>query len=112
MQALSTPRLAAILRAGIRDADAALIADADYLRVFGATPTLRTAELWAHLVDQCGAAAAALNPATRTPIDLVRTQGPLARRILRAVEGEARRETLAPVYRRLCDCLVRDELFA
>jgi len=112
LQALPTSRLAALLRACICDADGAVIDDADYLRVFGATQPLRADQLWAHVVDQCGALAMALNPAARAPIELILAQGSLARRIVRAVDGEARRETLAPAYRRLCDCLVRDDLFA
>ena len=34
-QAMKTSTLAALLQAGMRDADQALIADADYLRLFG-----------------------------------------------------------------------------
>ena len=111
-QALSTPRLAALLQAGIRDGEEAIIADADYLRALGVCdPALRAGELWAHIVDECDAMASALNQGYRAPVDTILAQGPLARRIVRALDGDSDRKQLAAVYRRLCDCVTRDELF-
>ena len=109
---LPTSRLAALLQACIRDGEEAIIADADYMRAFGVSDSaLRASDLWAHLVDTCDAAASALNPGYRAPIDTILTQGPLARRIVRALDGDSGRKKLAVIYRRLCDCLTHDALF-
>ena len=54
---------------------------------------------------------ASVDPAYREPIETILTQGPLARRILRVLDGATGRRQLAHVYRRLCDCLACDELF-
>ncbi len=109
---LPTSRLVALLQDCIRDSEEAFIADADYLRAFGVSDrAVRAGELWAYLADECGATANALNGGYRAPIDTILEQGPLARRIVRALDGASGREQLAPIYRRLCDCLTQDELF-
>jgi hypothetical protein len=41
---------------------------------------------------------------------VVLDQGPLARRILRSLEGKPLPGALEAVYRRLCDCLARGEM--
>jgi hypothetical protein len=74
-------------------------------------PAVRAGDIWAHLVAECGDAAASVDPAYREPIETILTQGPLARRILRVLDGATGRRQLAHVYRRLCDCLACDELF-
>jgi len=110
--ALSTTRLAALLRDAIRDGDDATIVDREYLRIFGIDePHLRAADVWTHLVQQCDRDAAALNAGYREPIEMIMRAGPLARRILRALDGPPSRSTLKPIYQRLCRCLTRDELF-
>jgi gamma-glutamyl:cysteine ligase YbdK (ATP-grasp superfamily) len=111
-QALATPRLAAILRNASRNADEAIIADASYLRVLGLNEApLRAGEVWVRLAERCGDAAAALDAACHAPLEMICASGPLARRIVRAVDGAPSRATLEPVYRRLCDCLAHDTLF-
>ena len=62
-------------------------------------------------MDECDAMASALNHGYRAPVDTILAQGPLARRIVRALDGDSDRKQLAAVYRRLCDCVTRDELF-
>jgi carboxylate-amine ligase len=111
-QALSTPRLAAVFHACIRDGEEAAVADADYMRAFGVSASaLHAGDLWAHLVEKCDATASALNRRYRAPIDTILAQGPLARRIVRVLDGDSGRKKLADIYRRLCDCLKHDALF-
>jgi carboxylate-amine ligase len=111
-QALPTPQLATLLRDTIRDGDEVTIVDRGYLRIFGIDDTgVRAADVWAHLVQQCDRDASALNARYRDPIEMITAAGSLARRILRAIDGPPSRSTLEPIYRRLCDCLARDELF-
>jgi hypothetical protein len=45
------------------------------------------------------------------PIDTIAREGTLSRRLLSALNGDFRREALAEVYRRLCDCLDAGDLF-
>ena len=111
-QKLSTARLAEIFRETIRDGEDATIVDPHFLTAFGLDPASRRArDLWKHLVEQCDETAAALNSHYREPIETILRTGPLARRILRAIEGPPSRSTLEPIYRRLCDCLAGDALF-
>jgi len=111
-QALATSRLAALLRDTIRDGDDAIIVDTQYLKTFGVRDTAeRASDIWRHIVERCDASAELLYPDYRAPIESILRDGPLARRILRAIEGAPSRATLTPVYRRLCDCLVAGELF-
>jgi len=106
-QAMATAPLAAILGGCIRDGERAPIADADYLRLLGFPHRRGTAgELWRHLC-----AAAPPGPAFAETLSLQLEQGPLARRILRAVGPEPDRARLEAVYRSLCDCLAAGRLF-
>jgi gamma-glutamyl:cysteine ligase YbdK (ATP-grasp superfamily) len=114
-QAWPTEPLAELLVAAARDGDEAVIDDVHYLRALGfADPAPCTAgQLWRHLL---GHAASVLGPAAepwREAWDAIGSDGPLARRILRALAAEhgSDRQRLESVYRRLCECLTRDELF-
>ena len=114
-QAWPTEPLAALLVATAREGDSAPIHDEAYLRAFGFDgPAGSTAgQLWRHLLKH---AADVLGPAAqpwRQAWDVIGSQGPLARRILRAINAEqgSDRQRLESVYRRLCDCLERNELF-
>lgn len=109
---MTTGALAATLHACIRDAEQAMIEDAVYLQLLGfPKPCCTAGALWRHLVgcmmDEDAAHAQHWNAALQTMLD----QGPLARRILRAVDGDYSAEKLHEVYRRLCDCLQEGRLF-
>lgn len=108
-QALPTAALADILWACIRDGERAVIDDVAYLRLLE-YPALRctAAALWGHLLD----ATYRVTPQPwREPLDILREEGPLARRILRATGPAADRGRLEAVYRELCDCLAQGRLF-
>jgi gamma-glutamyl:cysteine ligase YbdK (ATP-grasp superfamily) len=108
----STEDLAAILDACIRDADAAVVRDAAYLRALGfpGAGPCTARELWTHLLESTLAREPGCDewaPALATILG----QGCLARRILAALAGDLRRERLAELYRELCRCLAAGELF-
>lgn len=111
-QAMGTEALAAILRACMRDAERALIGDAGYLRLLG-FPGRRceARELWRHLLESTLWTRAGEGAAWREPLRVILEQGPLARRILRALGPDWERPRLAAVYRALCDCLAAGRLF-
>lgn len=108
-QALGTDALAQILSACIRDAEAATIDDAGYLRLLGFPGrSCQAGALWQHLVettlpDHGGP--------WHDPLRVILEQGPLARRILRAIGTDASKAHLQAVYRALCDCLETGRMF-
>jgi gamma-glutamyl:cysteine ligase YbdK (ATP-grasp superfamily) len=116
-----TEALNAVLLATTRDAEAATIADGDYLDAFGIRARRASArEVWAHLVETVVAPDADFEDAWQSAIAAILTEGTLARRIVHALAGEnpgvaARlaldREKLHRVYASLCDCLKENRLF-
>ena len=67
----------------------------------------RARDLWKHAIADYDAATVPWLPT----LDVLLREGPLARRILRALGSEFSRNRVANVYRRLCDCLAQGELF-
>jgi gamma-glutamyl:cysteine ligase YbdK (ATP-grasp superfamily) len=104
--------LAEILTATIRDGEQALIDDPSYLAQFGlAGAPIGAGELWSHLVailaEEQPEVITAHLPALRTILG----QGPLARRICRALGKAPTRSRLGEVYSELSDCLAAGRLF-
>ncbi len=98
--------LAALLLRAIADAEHAVVDDARLLACLGLPArkaTLR--ELWHALRERHGPRASELSE----PLDVILSEGPLARRIVRAT---ARGERLCDVYARLADCLAEGAMFA
>ncbi len=103
-QSIAVQPLANILRATTRDADQTVIEDTQYLSQFGThQSTMQAHELWKHLLTQASNAPA--NPALNT----ILREGPLSRRIEKALGGDLDR--LEDVYRELCNCLADGRLF-
>jgi len=103
--------LARIFKDVIKDGDQAIISDPEYLALFGLGPEhIRAIELWQYL---------AMNVKDRKqwdsgfekPLWTILHDGPLARRIEKAVAGDYRRDNLKEVYSRLCDCLTTHQMF-
>jgi gamma-glutamyl:cysteine ligase YbdK (ATP-grasp superfamily) len=116
-----TEALNAVLLATTKDAEAALVTDGDYLDAFGIRARRASAgEIWNHLIETVVASDADFTPAWSSVIETILGEGPLARRIVRAVAGEhpgvsARlslpRERLHDTYAELCDCLEENRTF-
>lgn len=108
-QMLPTAGLAESLARCVRDADRAVIDDGDLLRCLGLPPRrIEAGELWRQL-------AAAVLPADSPhwpSLCVMLDEGPLARRLLRALDGDFRRTRLRAVYGDLCECLVHGRMFA
>ena len=106
-QDMGTEALVKILHACIRDAELAAIDDAAYLRLLGfPEPQCQAGELWRHLIAAIG-----LTEPWDEALRVILNQGPLARRILRAVDADYARPHLQEVYRALCDCLQAGRMF-
>jgi carboxylate-amine ligase len=91
----ATEPLAALFLGTLRDAERTRIQDAAYLSLFGVGEPCTAGELWRHL-------ATSLLPRRPVALDVILEHGPLARRILAALDAGRR---LEDVYRDLCDCL-------
>jgi hypothetical protein len=91
------------LLATIRDAERAVIDDARYVAALGLPGgSYRAEDVWCSLLERA--------PDTprqwwRPIVDTIAREGPLARRILRAVGSKPDRARLHEVYGRLCECL-------
>jgi glutamate---cysteine ligase / carboxylate-amine ligase len=93
-------RLEALLRDAARDADLLQLDDAEYLALLGYRGPRPCAarDLWAHLV---GRRSVELDGAEREALEVILTEGCLARRILERVGGRAGRGALRDVYAEL-----------
>lgn len=110
-QRWSVAALEPILLAAIRDGEAALIENADYLAVFGYPGRRASAgELWQHLVATLLPESASNRPTLAILATLLQ-QGTLSRRLLRVLGPRPARERIRELYQALCDCLQQGRLF-
>lgn len=120
-KALRTDALNDILLATTKDAEGARVSDADYLAAFGIHAKRATSgEVWDHLAGAVIANAPEASGPWQEALGTILREGPLARRIVRAVAGEnpalaaqlgLPREALRPVYEELCECLKENRMF-
>lgn len=110
-QAFPTERLAGLFLRAIKDADKAEIDDQEYLRLFSwCNGSVCTAgELWMHLFSS--KLSHTLDSMWAEPLEIILHEGPLSRRIVRALKGDVSRESLAVCYRNLMGCLEEGRLF-
>lgn len=111
-QAMSTDALVALLQACVRDAEAVVITDAEYLRLMG-FPGARcqAGELWRHLVGSSTRNRSEQQNSSHKALETILDNGPLARRITRTVGREYSRQRLVQVYGKLCECLNTGDMF-
>lgn len=114
-QAVGTATLFDALLATMRDADQAIIDDAQLLDALGVKPRRCSAgEVWQHLIASCDENSGPQEAASswwREPVALILDKGPLARRVLRAANGNHHPERLREIYAELCRCLDRGVMF-
>jgi gamma-glutamyl:cysteine ligase YbdK (ATP-grasp superfamily) len=108
----ATGALAAILERCIADGEAAIVDDGGFLAMLGVAGRRASAlEIWAHLAERALADAAADCRDLVTAVRTILAEGPLARRLLRALGASPAPERIAAVYRELCACLAAGRLF-
>jgi carboxylate-amine ligase len=111
-QEVPTGALAAILQDCSRDAEEAVIGHAEYLRQLGFPERRASArEVWSYLIDEMLRDDPVHAGLWGAPLQTMLEQGPLARRILRAVGNEPSPARLAAVYGELCRCLQEGRMF-
>lgn len=100
--------LAALLDGVIVEGERTVIEDRAYLEALGWRSGPATAgELWRHLVDAAGVT----GTGPGEPLGVMLSEGPLARRILRALGPEPDQRRLEAVYGDLADCLRDGRVF-
>jgi glutamate---cysteine ligase / carboxylate-amine ligase len=101
-----------LLRATVRDGEAAAIEEPRYLGLFGYPGGKATAgELWRHLARTLPEEYFPGGPQDRVRARTIVEAGPLARRILRALGGPPSPGRIRQVYGELCDRLESGTLF-
>lgn len=103
--------LAAIFEQTVRDADETLIADRDYAAVYGVRSDgpVRAGDIWRHLADEL--LDGPDDGEWQHALEVILGKGCLARRIMRALDGDLSRPRLQAVYRKLAQCAASGELF-
>lgn len=105
-QAIDTATLSTLLKACSRDAEKTPIAAAAYLAALGFRGGECTArDLWYHLSETLLSHDAAHLSLWQPHLQNVLQQGPLARRIVRALDGDTSPPALHAVYSQLTTCL-------
>lgn len=110
-QAWSTDDLHRLLLATIHSAERAEVVDADYAHVFGLGSGVTAGDVWRRVLDGCSDDLGALNGGVTDALDVIMSRGTLSTRILRSLNGDLRKETVARVYGNLAECLERGEMF-
>lgn len=111
-QDISTERLSRILATCTRDAEQAVIDDAQYLSILGYRGESCTAQaLWQHLGEQLKSHNAQHLALWQTHLQLILEQGPLARRIVGALGGDFSHAALHALYGRLVQTLAEGRPF-
>lgn len=108
-QAMATEPLAQLLRDVARDAERTAIQLPGYARLFGAgeRQAAKAQSLWRHLAEQPGFRDD-MEAASREAFDVILEHGPLARRIVTALNSGS---SSPRIYRQLCDDLAAGRMF-
>jgi len=109
---IDTASLAEFFLAVIKEADATIIDNQEFLETFDLSSrgpqTAR--QIWQHLFESC-LADGDIDSETAKPVETILEKGCLARRILMAVGKDTRRKKLRRVYADLCDCLAHGRMY-
>ena len=109
---IDTGPLADLFLAAIKDADATIIDNQAFLKTVGLAGRgpLTARHIWRHLLESC-LTDGDIDAETVKPVETILEKGCLARRILKALGKDARREKLHRVYADLCDCLASGRMY-
>lgn len=109
-QAWPIDRLEPIFLACVREAENAVITDAEFLQAWGwqHKGTCTAGKLWQHLRD---AVSAHLSSDDQQVLQTILHEGPLARRIIRAAGARPDKSKLHAIYENLSLCLAEGRMF-
>ena len=106
-----TEILAGILDETSKSGPDAVINSSEYPVAFGLTAPCTVGELWKHIYQRLVDSGSTTLKNWDEEITTVLEDGPLAKRIVTAMQGDDSRESIIHVYRKLADCLAQDKLF-
>jgi glutamate---cysteine ligase / carboxylate-amine ligase len=111
-QSQSLEPLHDVFLATLRDADEAIIDNADYLRLLGwkGAASVRAIDLWKDLVSRSDVSVSP-DSSGQDPLQTILDSGPLARRLTNAMSKVPSHEELFAVYQQLADCLATGRVF-
>jgi glutamate---cysteine ligase / carboxylate-amine ligase len=112
-QALEIEPLEKVLLGCIEQAERAVVDDRDLCRCLGweraeARPT--AGQIWQELFEQECASDPDFEQQFGGPLRTIFARGPLARRIIAAIDGDTRAASLRSVFGGLCDCLAENRM--
>ena len=112
-KAAETGAMAEIFVGTVKDGEETVIKSPDYLALFGRqrTGAMTAGELWQDLAAECIPELAAAGHTIQQTVESILAQGPLSRRIIRALGAKPDRERFREVYRELGKCLAQGRLF-
>jgi len=108
-----TGELAEIFVGAVRDGEQTMIDNQRYLALFGrgGNAAMTAGELWQELAADCASELVGAGQGIKQSVETMLAQGPLARRIIRALGAKPDRERFREVYRELGQCLAQGKLF-
>ncbi|MFA7346250.1 MAG: glutamate-cysteine ligase family protein [Desulfurivibrionaceae bacterium] len=112
-KAADTEGLAEIFSDTVQNGEQAMIENQRYLALFGrgGKAAMTAGELWQGLAADCSQELARAGHGIQQSVETILAQGPLSRRIIRALGDKPDRERFREVYRELGKCLVQGRLF-
>jgi hypothetical protein len=112
-KAAETGVLAEIFSDTVQNGEQATIDNQHYLALFGRAgkAAMSAGELWRELAADCSQELAGAGHGIQQSVETILAQGPLSRRIIRALGNTPDRERFRQVYRELGKCLAQGRLF-
>lgn len=112
-KAAETGGLAEIFSDTVQTGEQAMIDNQRYLALFGRAgkAAMSAGELWRELAADCSQELAGAGHGIQQSVETILAQGPLSRRIIRALGDTPDRERFRQVYRELGQCLAQGRLF-
>lgn len=107
-----TEALSAIFDSTTEKAGDALIENIDYLEAFGFSGnSARASDLWKHILDRMIRSGNSALEKWTNELDVILTEGTLAKRIVKAIGHDQSKENIIQVYKQLSGCLSQNKMF-
>ncbi|MCC6154768.1 MAG: glutamate--cysteine ligase, partial [Candidatus Hydrogenedentes bacterium] len=110
-RAFDTQTLHEILMRVVRDGENAQVGLQEYAALFGMDAGATAGSLWRKLVEESACFRTNLAPEVSSALDTLLAHGTLAGRIIRSLNHECSRPSIARVYLELCDCLSEGKMY-